>query len=107
MDIAKIPSSDENFPYYILHTGKGIQIVNTDKQKFYDLAVNEQSSFNVCRSISIQPLDQSDLDQGFWLTQINNGKSMRMGVKAFDFDARFIRGLKKLNEAAAKAEHEV
>ena len=107
LGIGKIPSSDKNFPYFILHTGKGISIVNTDKSKCYDLAATAQANFNVCRSISIQPMDPDDPDQGFWLTQIDNGSTMRMGVKAFDFDAGFMRGLKKLNETAAEAEPEV
>ena len=31
LDIVRIPSFDDQSPFFILHTGKGIQIVNTEK----------------------------------------------------------------------------
>ena len=68
LDICRIPcfGEDEN-PYFIMHTGKGLQLVNPTKLRSYDLAMNAQTNFNVCRSIAVVPIDQDDLDQGFWL----------------------------------------
>ena len=51
IDIIPIPSNPGDTPYFILHTGKGIQIVNTEKQKSYALASNMQTNFNVSRSL--------------------------------------------------------
>ena len=41
LDICRIPCADlEENPYFILHTSKGIQLVNSAKRKAYDLAQN-------------------------------------------------------------------
>ena len=69
LDICKIPcfgGEDEN-PYFIMHTGKGLQLVNPSKLRSYDLAMNAQTNFNVCRSIAVIQIDPDDDDQGFWL----------------------------------------
>jgi len=67
LDICKIPGNPGGGNFYILHTGKGIQLVDTETCKAYDLAVNEQTNFNVCKSICVQAIDPNDPDQGFWL----------------------------------------
>ena len=77
LDICKIPGSPGGCNFYILHTGKGIQLVNAEQQKAYDLATNVQTNFNVCRSICIQSIDPEDPSQGFWLAQIDNGVTMQ------------------------------
>jgi len=53
LDICKIPGSHGGSNFYVLHTGKGIQLVNAEKRKAYDLATNTQTNFNVCRSICV------------------------------------------------------
>ena len=60
-------------PYFIMHSGKGLTLVNVQKGKTYDLAFNDQESFNVCRSIQVVEIDQNNPDNGFWLAQIDNG----------------------------------
>lgn len=67
MDITKIRSGDHEDPYCIVHSDKGLQIVNVKVGKAYDLCINEQMNFNVCRSIDVQPTDQENPDGGFWL----------------------------------------
>ena len=103
LDICRIPSGEDENPYFIMHTGKGLQLVNPVKRKSYDLAQNAQTNFNVCRSMSVVPIDPEDLDQGFWLCQIDNGASMQQVVKAFDFKADFIASLKGLASKAQKS----
>ena len=67
IDLRAIPRSPD-FPFYfIAHTARGIQIINADKRKSYDLTVNNRGNFNVPCSISMVPIDFSDLEQGFWL----------------------------------------
>ena len=100
LDICRIPCGEGESPYFIMHTGKGLQLVNPAKQRSYDLAQNVQTNFNVCRSIAVVPIDPEDLDQGFWLGQIDNGASMQQVVKAFDFKADFIASLKGLASKA-------
>ena len=51
LDMAKVPQIDGMPPYFIMHTGKGLTLVNAEKRKTYDLAQNNQTNFNVCRSI--------------------------------------------------------
>jgi len=51
----------------------------------------------VCKSISVAAIDPEDSDQGFWLAQIDNGVTMQQKIKAFDFDALYIAGLKRLS----------
>jgi len=97
IDMIKIPQSPGADTYFILHTGKGIQLVNTVKGRCYDLVLDEQAEFNVSRTLSVVPFDAQDLDQGFWMCQLNVTKETgKQVVKAFDFDARFLTGLKQL-----------
>lgn len=72
IDMCKIPSNPGEPAYFILHTGKGLQLVNTDKRRCYDLVLDQQAEFNVSRSLSIVPIDDQDLEQGFWMCQIDN-----------------------------------
>ena len=53
LDMVKIPSSTESQDYFLFHTAKGLQIVNPNKRKSYDLAQNSLSNFNVCKSLQI------------------------------------------------------
>ena len=94
IDMCKIPSNPGEPTFFILHTAKGIQLVNTDKHKCFDLTLDQQAEFNVCSSLSIVPIDEQDLEQGFWMCQIDNSSSGTQIIQAFDFDARFIQGLK-------------
>ena len=52
--------------------------------------------------MSVVPIDEEDLDQGFWLCQIDNGASEQMVVRAFDFKADFVASLKGLAIKAQK-----
>ena len=38
MDFCLIPQIMDATPYYILHTGEGLELVNTEKRKTYQLA---------------------------------------------------------------------
>ena len=58
-DMAKVPSQDDQIPYFILHTGGGLQLLDTRKGRLFNLADNAQDNFDVCRSISIQSIEQS------------------------------------------------
>ena len=49
--MAKVPQVEGMPPYFIMHTGKGLTLVNADIGKTYDLAQNNCTNFNVCRSI--------------------------------------------------------
>ena len=44
LDICQIPCNEGDTPYFILHTGRGILIVNTAKCRSYELAYNEQTN---------------------------------------------------------------
>ena len=52
--------------------------------------------------MSVVPIDEEDLDEGFWLCQIDNGASMQQVVKAFDFKADFVTSLRGLASKAQK-----
>ena len=98
LDICKIPSlTTDEHPFFIMHTGKGIQLVSSATQKAYDLAYNNQTNFNVCRSIQVIPLNGDDPEEGFWLVQIDNG-GMVQTVKAYIFNENFMAGIKQLND---------
>lgn len=73
-DMQKIPCGPNLPLHFLLHTGKGIQIVNAEKGKAYDLADNYTEGFNVCRSLQVVPIDPEDYEMGFWLTQIDIGR---------------------------------
>ena len=90
LDISLIPFSEDaasKNAFFLMHTGKGIFLVNAIKGKKYLLAQNEQSNFNVCKSIAVESLEADDPSQGFWLCQIDNGLEMQQMIKAFLFDA--------------------
>ena len=70
LDMIKIPSNPN---FFALHTGKGITLINVVKCKTYELAFNTQSNFNVCHSLAITPIDNDDIQKGFWLAQIDSG----------------------------------
>ena len=53
LDISKIPDSGDEFPFFIMHTGKGLQLVSSVTKQAYDLAFNGQTNFNVCKSIQV------------------------------------------------------
>ena len=50
-----------------MHAASGIHLVNPAKKKTYVLSNNEQSNFNVCKSIVAESIDPEDPSQGFWL----------------------------------------
>ena len=55
------------------------------------------------KTLSVVPVDATDLDQGFWLCQINVTKETGSQiVKAYDFDIHFMQGLKQLASKASK-----
>ena len=56
-DICTIPGNPGGEKYFMMHTGKGIQLVNSEKRKTYDLVHCKLSDFNVCKSISVQAMD--------------------------------------------------
>ena len=94
IDMCMIPQNPGSNPYFILHTGRGIQLVNAAIGRCYDLVLDEQE-FNMNKTLSVVPVDASDLDQGFWLCQINVTKETgKQVVKAFDFETEFMQGLK-------------
>ena len=101
MDICKIPQTQGMDPYFIIHSGKGLTLINVRKGKTYDLAFNDQENFNVCRSIQVMEIEQGNPDAGFWLAQIDNGvvqsgenpDDRGQKIKAFDFDAAFMSNL--------------
>ena len=94
LDIVAIPGISS---FFVMHTGRGIHLIDADHQKTYDLCHNEQNNFNVCRSLSVQQIDQEDPEQGFWIAQIDNGTAHQMQVKSFDFKSNFIQALKNLH----------
>ena len=73
MDICKIPQTEGMDPYFIIHSGKGLTLINVRKGKTYDLAYDDQENFNVCRSIQVMEIEPGNPDAGFWLAQIDNG----------------------------------
>ena len=62
LDITRFSSGDGVSNYFILHTGRGVKLVNVENAKCYDLANNSQGNFNVCRSIDTALIDPSDPD---------------------------------------------
>lgn len=74
-----------------MHTGKGLQLVNTEKLRSYDLALNTKLNFNVSRSLSLRLLE--DGEQGVLMAQIDNGQCNQMLVKVYLFDAEYIKNL--------------
>ena len=47
-------------------------------------------------------IEPDNPDQGFWLAQIDNGKTLELEIKAFDFKEDFMNGLRTLGERAQK-----
>ena len=50
LDIVPIPGVSE---FFIMHTGRGIQLIDAPHQKTYDLSLTEQNNFNVFRSLAV------------------------------------------------------
>ena len=88
------PDNDCYGDFFVMHTGRGVMLINAEKRKTYVLAQNEQVNFNVCKSIAVQPKDAENPDEGFWLAQIDNGNGVQQMIKAFVFDTDFMEGLK-------------
>ena len=104
IDMAKIPHNEGDPAYYLMHSGRGISMLDSEKKTEYQLALNNQFNFNVCRSLSLQPVDSSDCDQGFWLAQIDNGMESaadKMHIQAYKFKPEFMQGLRNLHLKAA------
>ena len=47
-------------------------------------------------------IEPDNPEQGFWLAQIDNGKTLELEIKAFDFKEDFMNGLRTLGERAQK-----
>lgn len=104
IDLKAIPRNPD-FPFYfIAHTAKGIQLINADKRKSYDLSNNTRSNFNVPCSISMAQIDPDDPEKGFWLVTTDRDNQDNHVVKAFDFDENFVRSLRVLSDRAQKCD---
>ena len=62
IDMIMIPQNPGANPYFILHTGRGVQLVNAALGKSYDLVLDEQAEFSANKTLSVVPIDASDLD---------------------------------------------
>ena len=70
-DLKKVPGTGDN-AYFILHTQKGLSLIDPDNKKSYELRYDDNTNFGTCKSIALTLIDDDEPERGFWLANIDN-----------------------------------
>lgn len=73
-------------------------MIDPMNKKIYNLRRDENSNFNVCRSVATALIDAKEEDRGFWMANIDNTNPFSPEIKVFDFNNRFVTELKKISD---------
>ena len=84
-DIEKMPCSGEH-NFFILHLSTGLELVDPNNKKTYNLRMDKNENFGTCRSVATCLIDDEDPDRGFWLANIDNTNPFAPEIKVFDFN---------------------
>ena len=84
-DIEKMPCSGEH-NFFILHLSTGLELVDPNNKKTYNLRMDQNENFGTCRSVATCLIDDEDPDRGFWLANIDNTNPFAPEIKVFDFN---------------------
>ena len=95
-DLERVPVVGEDV-YFILHISTGLELVDPINKKSYNLRMDQNENFGVCRSVATSLIDDADPDRGFWLANIDNTNPFAPEIKVFDFNARFIEELRNIS----------
>ena len=106
-DLEKVPGGEEDY-FFILHLSSGLDLIDPINKKSYNLRMDKNENFGVCRSVATSLIDDEDPDRGFWLANIDNTNPFAPEIKVFDFNAKFIEGIRNVTNLvkASKAETE-
>ena len=88
-------SGEDNF--FILHLNTGLELIDPSNKKAYNLRMDANENFGVCRSVATSLIDDEDPDRGFWLANIDNTNPFAPEIKVFDFNSKFIEELRNMS----------
>ena len=103
-DLKKIPGTGED-PYFILHQGNGLYLIDPINKKNYNLRYDDSANYTTCRSVAMNLVNEEDEERGFWLANIDNSNQFSPEIKVFDFDSRFISELQKISQQVNEGKH--
>ena len=95
-DLERMPTGEEDC-FFILHLSTGLDLIDPINKKRYNLRIDNNENFGVCRSVATARIDDEDPDQGFWLANIDNTNPFAPEIKDFDFDSRFVQELRNIS----------
>ena len=104
-DLEKVPGTGDD-AYFIMHTGKGLSLIDPANKKIYDLRFDDNTNYNMCQSISLTLVDDENPDRGFWLANIVNTNPFAPEIKVFDFNEEFIAHLRQTSEKVKAGKEE-
>lgn len=96
-DIDALPGLEDQ-SFYMLHQAFGLHFVDGGRKRLYTLSYDKNDSYGVTRSLAMTLKDNSDPAQGFWLAWLDNSNNFAIEVRVYDFDAKYIQELNKLNQ---------
>ena len=85
-DLERIPGGGEDY-FFILHLSNGLELIDPINKKSYNLRMDKNENFGVCKSVATSLIDDEDPDRGFWLANIDNTNPFAPEIKVFDFNA--------------------
>ena len=85
-DLDKVPGGGEDY-FFILHLSSGLELIDPINKKSFNLRMDNNENFGVCRSVATTLIDDEDPDRGFWLANIDNTNPFAPEIKVFDFNA--------------------
>ena len=68
-DLEKVPCSGEDH-FFILHQNTGLDLIDPINKKSYNLRLDKNENYGVCKSVTTRLIDDEDPDRGFWLANI-------------------------------------
>lgn len=95
-DLERVPGGGENV-FFILHLNTGLELIDPMSKKSYNLRMDKNENYGVCRSVTTSLIDDEDPDRGFWLANIDNTNPFAPEIKVFDFNSQFMEGLKNIS----------
>ena len=83
--------------FFILHSSTGLELIDPSNKKEYNLRMDANENFAVCRSVATSLINDEDPDRGFWLANIDNTNPFVPEIKVFDFNSKFIEELRNMS----------
>ena len=94
--VVKVPGTAEGVHFYLIDQSVGLSLIDAEKGRKYVLSTEQ--SFSEAQTLSVALLDKTGRDptKGFRVLKIDQTKSARPEIMAYNFDESYLKELDQL-----------